>query len=56
MLFRKELRRFFEVDAENVVLAALTELAAKGSYPKAKLAKAAKTLGLEPEKPNPASV
>lgn len=49
---RKELRRFFEVDAENIALAALTELAVQGSYPKNKIAAAIKKLGLDPEKPN----
>jgi pyruvate dehydrogenase E1 component len=49
---RKELRRFFEVDAENVVLAALCELAAEGKYPEEKLAAAIQRLGLDPEKPN----
>jgi pyruvate dehydrogenase E1 component len=53
---RKELRRFFEVDAEHITLAALTELAAQGQYPKAKLATAIKTLGLDPEKVNPVTV
>jgi pyruvate dehydrogenase E1 component len=52
---RQELRRFFEVDAENIALAALTELAAQRQFPKAKLAAAIKTLGLDPEKPNPAT-
>ena len=53
---RKELRRFFEVDAENVVLAALTELAAQGKYPQEKLAAAIQQLGLDPEKPNQVEV
>jgi pyruvate dehydrogenase E1 component len=53
---REELRRFFEVDAENIVLAALNELAAQGKFPKSKLASAVKKLGLDPEKPNPATV
>jgi pyruvate dehydrogenase E1 component len=53
---RQELRRFFEVDAENIALAALVELAAMGQFPKAKLAAAIKTLGLDPEKPNPVTV
>ena len=53
---RKELRRFFEVDAENIVLAALSELAREGKFPKNKLAAAIKTLGLDPEKPNPVTV
>ena len=35
---REQLRRFFEVDAENIALAALGELARKGTYPKEKLA------------------
>ncbi len=50
---RKELRRFFEVDAENIALAALSELARQGKFPKTKLAQAIKTLGLDPNKPNP---
>ena len=53
---RPELRRFFEVDAENITLAALTELAAEGLYPREKLAAAIKTLQLDPEKPNPVTV
>jgi len=53
---REELRRFFEVDAENIALAALTQLAEAGSYPKKKLAEAVKTLGLDPNKPNPVTV
>ncbi len=53
---RQELRRFFEVDAENIALAALAELASKGQFPKAKLAEAIQTLGLDPEKPNPVTV
>jgi len=52
---REPLRRFFEVDAENIALAALGELARKGSYPKEKLAAAIKQLGVDPEKPNPAT-
>ena len=50
---RQELRRFFEVDAENIALAALVELAQTGAYPQEKLPEAIKTLGLDPEKPNP---
>ncbi len=53
---RKELRRFFEVDAEHVALAALNGLAAEGKFPRSKLASAVKKLGLDPEKPNPAAV
>jgi len=52
---RAELRRFFEVDAENIALAALVELAAEKKFPQSKLAAAIKTLGIDPEKPNPAT-
>ncbi len=51
---RKDLRRFFEVDAENIALAALTQLAKEGKYAPAKLAAAIRELGLDPDKPNPA--
>jgi pyruvate dehydrogenase E1 component len=53
---RKELRRFFEVDAESIALAALVELADEGTYPKEKLPAAIKTLGLDPNKPNSVTV
>jgi pyruvate dehydrogenase E1 component len=53
---RQELRRFFEVDAENIALAALDQLAAKNQFPKAKLAAAIKTLGLDADKPPPTRV
>ncbi len=48
----QDLRRFFEVDAENIALTALAQLARKGKYPKAKLCEAIKVLGLDPNKPN----
>lgn len=50
---RRELRRFFEVDAENIVLAALNSLAARGQYPHDRLPLAIQELGLDPEKPVP---
>jgi pyruvate dehydrogenase E1 component len=50
---RQELRRFFEVDAENIALAALVELAHAGQFSKGKLAQAIQTLELHPDKPNP---
>ena len=53
---RRELRRFFEVDAENIALAALGALAKKGQFPAKDLAAAIQTLGLDPEKPNPVTV
>ena len=53
---RKQLRRFFEVDAENNALAALTALADQGDYPREKLAAAVGELHLDPAKPNPVTV
>jgi len=53
---RGDLRRFFEVDAEHVALAALDSLARDGEYPKDKLAAAIKTLGIDPDAPNPVTV
>jgi len=53
---RVRLRRFFEVDAENIVLAALESLADQGRLPKSKVAAAIRSLGLDPEKPNPRDV
>ena len=50
---RQDLRRFFEVDAENIALAALVQLARRNEFAKDKLAQAIKTLGLDPNKPNP---
>ncbi len=53
---RGPLRRFFEVDAENIALAALTELARVGQFPKERLSEAVRKLEIDPEKPNPATV
>ncbi len=50
---RVRLRRFFEVDAENIVLAALESLARQGQFPKAKLSGAMTLLALDANKPNP---
>jgi pyruvate dehydrogenase E1 component len=47
---RRELRRFFAVDAESIALAALVELVREGKYPREKLPAAIKTLGLDPNK------
>jgi pyruvate dehydrogenase E1 component len=51
---REQLRRFFEVDAESIALAALHKLAANGEFSREKAAKAVDELGIDPEKPNPA--
>jgi pyruvate dehydrogenase E1 component len=53
---RPQLRRFFEVDAENIALAALSELSRQDQFPRSRLAEAINTLGLDPEKPNPVTV
>ena len=50
---REELRRFFGVDAESIVLAALKRLEALGKMPNGTTAKAIKDLGVDPDKKNP---
>jgi pyruvate dehydrogenase E1 component len=47
---RERLRRFFEVDAEFVVIATLQTLAEKGQLDRAIVARAIKELGVDPEK------
>ena len=53
---RRELRRFFEVDAENIALTALFELAQKNEFSQEMLPAAIKTLGLDTDKSDPVSV
>jgi len=50
---RERLRRFFEVDAESVVVATLHALAEKGQMERQVVVKALKELGLDPEKEHP---
>jgi len=50
---RARLRRFFEVDAESIVLASLTELARRGEIKQTVLAKAIDDLGIDPRKADP---
>ncbi len=50
---RENLRRHFEVNANHIVFAALTELAAKGDIEKSTLLEAIKTLGIDTTKINP---
>jgi pyruvate dehydrogenase E1 component len=50
---REALRRFFEVDAEHVALAALRQLADRGTLQRATVAQAVQELGIDPEKPDP---
>ncbi len=53
---RKNLRRFFEVDRNFIVLAALTELKEKNVVSAEAVAKAMKTMGIDPEKGNPVTL
>jgi len=48
---RPALRRFFEVDAEHVAVAALSALAARGELDRAVVAKAIADLGVNPDAP-----
>lgn len=53
---RAQLRRHFEVDRNNIVLAALKTLADEGDIPAKQAAEAVTKLGLDPDKPNPVTV
>jgi pyruvate dehydrogenase E1 component len=53
---RENLRRFFEVDRNFIVLAALTELKEKNVLSTEAVAKAMKTMGIDPEKGNPVTL
>jgi pyruvate dehydrogenase E1 component len=50
---REQLRRHFEVDAENIVAATLTRLARDGKFDAQRAAAAIQELGLNPERPEP---
>jgi len=50
---RESLRRHFEIDAENVVVATLVSLAEEGQFDKSKLPAIIKELGIDPDKVNP---
>jgi len=50
---RTALRRFFEVDAQCIVLASLTQLARRGQMKLERVQHAIKDLGIDPEKMNP---
>jgi pyruvate dehydrogenase E1 component len=50
---RGALRRFFEVDAESIALAALYQLGKRGEMNPEKVEEAIKELGIDPGKPNP---
>ncbi|MBI4126956.1 MAG: pyruvate dehydrogenase (acetyl-transferring), homodimeric type [Deltaproteobacteria bacterium] len=53
---RRELRRFFEVDAESIVVATLHQFAKQGKVKPAVIEKAMKEFGIDPEKPDPMKV
>jgi pyruvate dehydrogenase E1 component len=53
---RSQLRRFFEVDRNYIVLAALKALADAGDIPATKVTEAIQKYGIDPHKPNPVTV
>jgi pyruvate dehydrogenase E1 component len=53
---RKQLRKFFEVDRHYVAVAAMKALADQEVLPRRKVAEAIGKYGIDPEKPNPATV
>ncbi len=53
---RKQLRKFFEVDRHYVAVAALKALADQEALPRAQVTEAIQKYGIDPEKPNPATV
>ncbi|MHA7840584.1 MAG: pyruvate dehydrogenase (acetyl-transferring), homodimeric type [Gammaproteobacteria bacterium] len=53
---RQQLRHFFEVDTKSVVVTALWALQQSGDITADIVANAIKTLGIDPEKPNPVTV
>ncbi|MBN1569711.1 MAG: pyruvate dehydrogenase (acetyl-transferring), homodimeric type [Acidobacteria bacterium] len=50
---REALRRFFEVDAESISIAAIHALSQEGFIPAQEVAEAIHELGIDPEKPDP---
>ena len=54
--YRRELRRFFEVDRHYVTVAALKELADLGTIDPARVAEAIERYGLNPDAPTPTTV
>lgn len=53
---REKLREFFEVDSRYVTIAALHALAKDGKMDSVTVAKAVQQYGIDPDKPNPATV
>jgi pyruvate dehydrogenase E1 component len=54
--YRRQLRRFFEVDRQFVAVAALGALAREGAVPVATVADAMQKYGIDPDKANPVEV
>jgi pyruvate dehydrogenase E1 component len=50
------LRSFFEVDRFHVVVAALKALSEEGTVPASVVADALRKYGIDPDRPNPATV
>ncbi|MBN2337229.1 MAG: pyruvate dehydrogenase (acetyl-transferring), homodimeric type [Acidobacteria bacterium] len=50
---RERLRRYFEVDAESIAVAALHALCLEGALPAAEAARGIRDLGVDPEAPDP---
>jgi len=53
---REKLRRFFEVDRNYVAVAAIKALADMEAVPRKKVTEAIRKYGIDPDKPNPATV
>jgi pyruvate dehydrogenase E1 component len=53
---REALRSFFEVDRRYVVLAALKALADQEALPQSAVTEAIRKLGIDPQRPNPATI
>lgn len=53
---RPALRRFFEVDAESIAIAALNRLLRHGAIDRGRVSQAIRELGVDPEKPDPLTV
>ena len=53
---RPSLRRFFEIDAECITVAALDQLARRDEIKTTLMEKAIKDLGIDPDKPDPTKV
>ena len=54
--YRRKLRSFFEVDRFHVVVAALKALSEEGTVPASVVGDALRKYGLDPDRPNPATV